>query len=118
MEALCAKPNDFLLYCAWRSIELNNKRHAVLCGAAADDPAPFEEELRQREMALGPDHPDVAESCSNLAILYNQKGDSGEYLVYLSGLQQSKSAKCLPGGTVCEELLAAHHTAQEHCAST
>ena len=36
---------------------------------AADDPAPFEEELSQREAQLGPDHPDVAETCSNLAIL-------------------------------------------------
>lgn len=44
--------------------------------AAPDDPRPFEEELKQREKTLGPDHPDVAESCSNLAILYNQKGDA------------------------------------------
>ncbi|KXZ41368.1 hypothetical protein GPECTOR_518g498 [Gonium pectorale] len=32
-------------------------------------------ELEAREAELGPDHPDVAESCSNLAILYNQRGD-------------------------------------------
>ncbi len=38
-----------------------------------DDPAAFESELLQRERQLGPDHPDVAEACSNLAILYNQK---------------------------------------------
>ena len=44
-----------------------------------DDPAPFEAELKQREKALGANHPDVAESCSNLAILYNQKGDTGEH---------------------------------------
>eukprot|EP00798_Chlamydomonas_sp_ICE-L_P028475 gene28475-31625_t len=42
--------------------------------AASDDPAPFEEELAVREAELGPDHPDVAETCSNLAILYSQKG--------------------------------------------
>lgn len=51
-----------------------NTWHAA---AHADDPRPFEEELKAREAALGPDHPDVAESCSNLAILYNQKGDAG-----------------------------------------
>mmetsp|Transcript_16128 Transcript_16128/g.44039 ORF Transcript_16128/g.44039 Transcript_16128/m.44039 type:complete len:886 (+) Transcript_16128:261-2918(+) len=47
---------------------------------APDDPAPFEAELKQREKALGPRHPDVAESCSNLAILYNQKGDTARAL--------------------------------------
>ncbi len=47
------------------------------CSFSADDPAPFEAELKQRERALGMNHPDVAESCSNLAILYNQKGDTG-----------------------------------------
>ena len=37
-----------------------------------DDPAIFEAELRRREAALGSGHPGVAESASNLAILYNQ----------------------------------------------
>ncbi|CAG9467389.1 unnamed protein product [Pedinophyceae sp. YPF-701] len=43
-----------------------------------EDPAPYEEELRVREQDLGPDHPDVAEACSNLAILYNQRADYGQ----------------------------------------
>lgn len=43
-----------------------------------DDPRPFEAELKERQKRLGPDHPDVAESCSNLAILYNQQGDSAK----------------------------------------
>ncbi|KAK9826624.1 hypothetical protein WJX74_006438 [Apatococcus lobatus] len=43
--------------------------------ALNEDPAPFEAELAAREAALGPEHVDVAESLSNLAILYNQKGD-------------------------------------------
>ncbi|PNW77316.1 hypothetical protein CHLRE_10g431150v5 [Chlamydomonas reinhardtii] len=42
---------------------------------APDDPAAFEAELASREDQLGPAHPDVAEACSNLAILYNQKGE-------------------------------------------
>ncbi|KAG2484841.1 hypothetical protein HYH03_016407 [Edaphochlamys debaryana] len=42
---------------------------------APDDPSGFEAELDAREHELGPDHPDVAESCSNLAILYNQRGE-------------------------------------------
>lgn len=46
----------------------------------ADDPAPFEAELAQREKQLGPNHPDVAEACSNLAILYNQKGETSQAL--------------------------------------
>ncbi len=51
-----------------------------VCVCHTDDPRPFEEELKQREATLGPAHPDVAESCSNLATLYNQKGDSGTLL--------------------------------------
>lgn len=43
------------------------------CAAAIDDPAHYEEELRTREAAVGLEHPDVAETCGNLAILYNQK---------------------------------------------
>jgi hypothetical protein len=42
---------------------------------ADDNPAPFEAELRAREREYGASHPAVAESCSNLAILYNQQGD-------------------------------------------
>lgn len=38
------------------------------------------EELHQRERSLGSDHVDVAESCSNLAILYNQRGDTSKAL--------------------------------------
>lgn len=41
----------------------------------ADDPASYARELRKRERELGPDHVEVAEMCSNLAILYNQNGD-------------------------------------------
>jgi len=41
---------------------------------AEEDPAVYERELSEREAELGPDHPDVAESLSNLAILYNQQG--------------------------------------------
>lgn len=40
-----------------------------------EDPQVYEEELAMREEELGPEHPDVAESLSNLAILYNQKGE-------------------------------------------
>lgn len=47
---------------------------------AEEDPAPFERELAAREAALGPTHPDVAEAASNLAILYNQRGDSARAL--------------------------------------
>lgn len=43
----------------------------------ADDPAPFIRELSAREQQYGAQHAAVAESCSNLAILYNQKGDYG-----------------------------------------
>lgn len=42
---------------------------------AEDDPAQYEAEVRAREKALGPSHPDVAESLSNLAILYSQRND-------------------------------------------
>ncbi|GAB4823407.1 hypothetical protein N2152v2_010453 [Parachlorella kessleri] len=45
-----------------------------------DDPAPFEAELRAREARLGPSHPDVAEALSNLAIIHNQRGDTGRAL--------------------------------------
>jgi centrosomal protein CEP104 len=45
---------------------------------AEDDPAAYEHELAQREAELGPDHPDVAETLSNLAILYNQQGEYGK----------------------------------------
>lgn len=47
----------------------------VLAGLEAEDPAPFMAELTAREQQYGPNHPAVAESCSNLAILFNQKGD-------------------------------------------
>ena len=35
----------------------------------------FEAELAAREAALGPNHPDVAEALSNLAIVCNQRGE-------------------------------------------
>ena len=38
-----------------------------------DNPRAYEAELAARERALGPDHPDVAESLTNIAILYNQR---------------------------------------------
>jgi centrosomal protein CEP104 len=47
---------------------------------ADEDPAPFEEELRRREATLGPSHPSVAEAASNLAIIYNQRGDGARAL--------------------------------------
>ncbi|KAG7668381.1 putative Centrosomal protein of 104 kDa [Nannochloris sp. 'desiccata'] len=47
---------------------------------ADEDPAPFEEELRRREATLGPSHPHVAEAASNLAIIYNQRGDGDRAL--------------------------------------
>lgn len=40
-----------------------------------DDPASFEADLRARERQYGREHPAVAESCSTLAIMYNQRGD-------------------------------------------
>lgn len=52
----------------------------VLAGLEAEDPAPFLAELAAREQQYGPNHPAVAESCSNLAILFNQKGDCGAAL--------------------------------------
>lgn len=42
---------------------------------AASEEAIHEAELRRREAILGPNRPEVAESLSNLAILYNQRGD-------------------------------------------
>lgn len=42
---------------------------------APDDPTPFLQELRAKEQQYGRSHPAVAEACSNLAILYNQRGD-------------------------------------------
>lgn len=52
----------------------------MLAGLEAEDPAPFLAELAAREQQYGPNHPAVAESCSNLAILFNQKGDCGAAL--------------------------------------
>jgi tetratricopeptide (TPR) repeat protein len=52
-----------------------SQEQQVLAGLEAEDPAPFMAELGAREQQYGPNHPAVAESCSNLAILYNQKGD-------------------------------------------
>ena len=52
-----------------------HEEQQVLAGLEAEDPAPFVSELTAREQQYGPNHPAVAESCSNLAILYNQKGD-------------------------------------------
>ncbi|KAF8056211.1 CEP104 [Scenedesmus sp. PABB004] len=59
-----------------------NRQAAAAAAAAApppdgEDPAPFAAELAARERQYGPSHPAVAESCSNLAILYNQAGDYG-----------------------------------------
>ncbi|GAX83266.1 hypothetical protein CEUSTIGMA_g10692.t1 [Chlamydomonas eustigma] len=48
--------------------------------ASGDDPAPYLEELAQRERQFGKDHPRVAETASNLAILYNQHGDAASAL--------------------------------------
>lgn len=47
---------------------------------ADEDPAPFEDQLRHKEATLGPSHPHVAEAASNLAIIYNQRGDSDRAL--------------------------------------
>jgi centrosomal protein CEP104 len=48
--------------------------------AVFQDPAPFEEEYRERERRYGPQHPAVAEAASNLAIVYNQCGEPGRAL--------------------------------------
>jgi centrosomal protein CEP104 len=53
----------------------HEQQQQALAGLEAEDPAPFVAELGAREQQYGPSHPAVAESCSNLAILYNQKGD-------------------------------------------
>ena len=53
---------------------MNNSNNGEI-NILEEDPAPYEEELKIREKELGAQHPDVAEACSNLAILYNQKGD-------------------------------------------
>ncbi|DBB10866.1 TPA: hypothetical protein ACH3X3_007335 [Trebouxia sp. C0006] len=45
----------------------------ALAEHSQDDPRAYEAELAARERALGPDHPDVAESLTNIAILYNQR---------------------------------------------
>ena len=47
---------------------------------ADEDPAPFEEELRRREASLGPTHTAVAEAATNLAIIYNQRGEGARAL--------------------------------------
>ena len=47
---------------------------------ADEDPAPFEEELRRREASLGPTHTAVAEVATNLAIIYNQRGEGARAL--------------------------------------
>ncbi|KAG1659551.1 hypothetical protein FOA52_015355 [Chlamydomonas sp. UWO 241] len=46
----------------------------------ADEPGPYLEEISQREAQHGKDHPRVAETCSNLAILYNQRGEAAQAL--------------------------------------
>jgi len=48
---------------------------AALSLAEYEDPALFERELHAREATLGPGHPAVAEAASNLAIIYNQRGE-------------------------------------------
>lgn len=55
---------------------LTSYRPGFLCDCAEhsqDDPRAYEAELAARERTLGPDHPDVAESLTNIAILYNQR---------------------------------------------
>lgn len=54
----------------------NRQRAVFLCNVtehSQDDPRAYEAELASRERTLGPDHPDVAESLTNIAILYNQR---------------------------------------------
>lgn len=46
----------------------------AVASATGDNPAPYLAELTHREKQFGKDHPRVAETCSNLAILYNQQG--------------------------------------------
>eukprot|EP00798_Chlamydomonas_sp_ICE-L_P023112 gene23112-30313_t len=41
---------------------------------AANDPAMFEAEIEAKEAQLGADHPEVAQACSNAAILHGQNG--------------------------------------------
>lgn len=38
-----------------------------------NDPAVYESQVKSREKELGPNHPDVAESLGNVAIVYNQQ---------------------------------------------
>jgi centrosomal protein CEP104 len=42
-----------------------------------EEEAYYSAELAQREAALGPAHPGLADALSNLAILHNQRGDYG-----------------------------------------
>lgn len=52
----------------------------ALASATGDDPKPYLVELTNREKQFGKDHPRVAETCSNLAILYNQQGQAKKAL--------------------------------------
>ncbi|EIE20654.1 hypothetical protein COCSUDRAFT_30401 [Coccomyxa subellipsoidea C-169] len=56
---------------------LGNANADVRAAATRITEAIHEAELRHREAVLGPTHPDLADSLSNLAILYNQQGDFG-----------------------------------------
>jgi tetratricopeptide (TPR) repeat protein len=49
-------------------------RYKVERGRYADAGPPFKRALGIRENALGPDHPDVAQSLNNLAVLYYSRG--------------------------------------------
>ena len=52
----------------------------AVASATGDDPKPYLAELANREKQFGKDHPRVAETCSNLAILYNQQGQAKKAL--------------------------------------
>ncbi len=56
--------------------QAKGKKPPEPAAASGDDPAPYLEEMAQRERQYGPSHPRVAETASNLAILYNQRGDA------------------------------------------
>ncbi|GMH32444.1 hypothetical protein BSKO_00278 [Bryopsis sp. KO-2023] len=53
----------------------DNSAQDVQRSGSIDDPSIYEDEVKNRERELGPNHPDVAESLGNLAILYNQQQD-------------------------------------------
>ena len=73
---------------AWLTNALADYRHAVL-GAYAKARPLFERALAIREKALGPEHPDTAQSLNNLAISLQYRGDSSAPKRSVSALWRS-----------------------------